>query len=189
MSLFDFSDPSIFWAAAGIVVAVALYFLDKTFGFLSRRREDSQSIPVVEKFRHAPSAEYPDWEVVTFSVRNREDLRWTVDAIQFTSPLHGKAVNQSLLINHVMGGDPDPRTVDISELSNTVTLNWELAPAGQKRPTLIAGDNDTHYFTIWLHLPRRNFEISVSSSLILRSNPQNREIVKIAFTIPAATIR
>jgi hypothetical protein len=189
LNLFDFTKPEIFWAAAGLFVAIGLYVLDKALGIWSRRRESAKSVPVIERFHHAPNTNHPDWEVISFSVRNRDDLRWMVEAIQFTSPRHCKALNESLLIDPLGADDPDPNTIDLDDLSNSVTLNWELAPAGQKRQTLIAGDNDTHYFTIWVYLPRRSFEISVSSSLILRSSPQNRETIKIAFTIPAATIR
>lgn len=188
MNLFDLGRPEIFWGAAAVAVTVVFYFSDKIIAFLAMRRQDGAGrVPVVESFDHSPSREFSDWEIITFSVRNRDDLRWKIEELRFSTPHHCKAVNQSALIDHIEGGDPSPAAVDLATLSNVVVLNWELAPAGQKRPTLIAGDNDTHYLTIWVYLPRRSSDIFCSSSLILRSNPQKRETIKIEFTSPAIT--
>ncbi|MXN46090.1 hypothetical protein GR138_12905 [Shinella kummerowiae] len=189
MNLLAIDSPGTLWAAIGVGVMIVFYFSDKIIAALMAlvRRTKAANVPVVERLSHTRSAEHPNWEILNFSVRNRDDLRWTIEALRFSSPHHCKAINQSALIDHIEGGDPNPDAVDLASLSNEVALNWELAPAGQKRPTLIAGDNDTHYLTIWVYLPRRSSEIFCSSSLILRSNPQKREMIKIEFTSPAIT--
>lgn len=181
MNLLAIDSPGTFWTFIGVAIAI----VGPLLVIWHNRR--SAPKPIAENIAFSRSSDFPDWLIVTFTIRNSTNGRWWVEAAHFRSP-NGIRVAAQDALKKGPAYDPeiDPSVVDLDSLSNIVALNWELAPAHQAHGSTISGESNAHRFTVWAHHPSRRDDF-FSISVILRANDESQKLKTIEFDNAAIT--
>lgn len=157
------------WLLVPILLGIGGYYWQRR-GVIEQSEPD---LPAIEGL----SAEWLNgadgWCQISFAIRNFEKVRWYLDDARVTLPVGAKITATVPLLpppNEWTPGGIDLARLDPNGLTNSCRLAVDLAPAGTHSGTLIMGLNSVELQSLWVFVPPRSEDSSLSIILTLRSS-------------------